>query len=413
MTRSIRLIYILAFTLVLINCSSTSVGVYNKVDRQDMQKSIDKYLGTPYKWGGTEPKVGVDCSGFTSGVYSDQGVIIPRTSRLQYTVGDAVAKHELQYGDLLFFDTLNKGVSHVGIYTRDDQMVHASSSKGVSYTSFETDYWRKRYIGARRITGSKLSAGEVQGEKFVMPSAYPFMIRRIIDIPTTDIIENNFIGLDIQNHVGGNLRVGAAFSLWNRWEIGSEMQINQFLGDDLESFGFEPPFLHTRFRLYQQKGWFPSLAIGSESVARKWTRDNESLSNIPSDTTVYQWSPPKNFYVAASFKYKKLPYLNVGKGRMTAGLAVTDLYNYHDTDRKFDQWQDAFLYMGIEQQITRKFIWLMEFDHLFLNNVKMSFNTGFQLALNDASSISYTWRNIGSKKRMLERALQFSYALEY
>ncbi len=413
MIRTLRIFHFSLLLALLASCTASRVGTYNKIDRDDMQKSINKYLGTPYKWGGTEPKAGVDCSGFTSGVYSDQGIIIPRTSRLQYTVGDAVARHELQYGDLLFFDTLNKGVSHVGIFIKDNQMVHASSSKGVTYSNFNTDYWKKRYIGARRLTGSKLVAGEIKGEQHVVASAYPFMIRRIIDIPTTDVIENRFFGLDIQNQLGGNLRLGGAFSLWNRWEIGAEMQIDQFLGDDLEAFGFEPPFLQTKFRLYQQKGKFPSLAIGAESMARKWTVKNDAIPNTPSDTTIYRWSPPKNFYIAASFKYRKLPYVNLGKGRLTTGLAATDLYNYHDSDRKFNQWHDTFLYLGVEQQITRRLVWMLELDNLFLRNVKASFNTGFQFALNDASSISYTWRNIGSQQRMLERAMQFSYTLEY
>jgi len=84
---------------ILLNaCSSQKVGVYDDLNKSKMEKSFDKYMGTPYKWGGTEPGRGADCSGFTSGVYRDQGIIIPRTSRMQYTVGDEVSRDELQYG---------------------------------------------------------------------------------------------------------------------------------------------------------------------------------------------------------------------------------------------------------------------------------------------------------------------------
>lgn len=418
MSPAMRSILIYTLILLFIGCASNNVGTYNKIDKKEMEQSFDKYMGTPYKWGGSEAQVGVDCSGLTSGVFADQGVIIPRTSRLQYTVGDAVSKNQLKYGDLVFFDTLNKGVSHVGVYIGDDQMVHASSSQGVTVTPITTDYWKKRYIGARRLTGSDLAAGEVQGERHLIPSSYPFMIRRMIDIPTTDIIENRFIGLDVQNDIGGNLRTGAAFSLWNFWEIGAELQVNEFLGEQTENFGFEAPFVYTKIRLWQQKGVIPSLAVGAESMSRKWALDNDEL-NIElaekADTTVYEWSPPKNAYLAATYKYDKVKFTNLGRGRVTGGLALTDLYHYHnqDTTSIWDGKGNMFFFLGVEQQLTKKFIIITELDNLFLKDVKGSLNMGFQLALNNASSISYTWRNIGSKKRELHRAMQFSYILEY
>ena len=114
MQRKYLYIWIIMLAILLNACSSQKVGVYDDLNKKKMDKSFDKYRGTPYKWGGTEPKRGVDCSGFTSGVYRDQGIIIPRTSKMQYAVGDAVSRNELQYGDLLFFDTLGKGISHVG-----------------------------------------------------------------------------------------------------------------------------------------------------------------------------------------------------------------------------------------------------------------------------------------------------------
>lgn len=411
MQRQYLFIWIIISSILLNACSSQKVGVYDDLNKKKMDKSFDKYMGTPYRWGGTEPGKGVDCSGFTSGIYQDQGIIIPRTSRMQYTVGDEVAKNQLQYGDLLFFDTLGKGVSHVGVYTRGNQMIHASSSKGVTEENMNTDYWMKRYIGARRLTGSDLRAGEIGGEFHLLPKAYPLRIRRLIDVPTADVIENRFIGLDIQNDAEGNLRVASSISIWNRWEWGMEFQVNQFLGHNIDAFGFELPFVSTKFRIWEQKGKIiPSLAIGAESNSRNWTVTSETDSL---ELVEQQWSPPRNAYIAASYKYDRFKKLHLGRGRISGGLAVTDLFVYHDISATYDGAADAFLFLGIEQQITRRLLTTIEFDHLFLKDVGITWNMGVQFALNNASSIAYTWRNIGATERSLERAMQFSYILEY
>jgi len=407
-----RYIFIVIIMAILLNaCSSQKVGVYDDLNKQKMEQSFDKYLGTPYKWGGTEPGKGVDCSGFTSGVYRDQGIIIPRTSRMQYTVGDEVARDNLKYGDLLFFDTLGKGVSHVGVYVGQSKMIHASSSKGVTKVPVNTDYWMKRYIGARRLTGSDLASGEIGGELHLMARAYPLRIRRLIDIPTADIIENRFIGLDIQNDAEGNLRVASAVSIWNRWEWGLAFQVDQFLGDNIDAFGVELPFVSTKFKLWEQKGrLLPSLAVGAESYSRNWTVTTPTDST---DLVTEQWSPPRNAYVVATYKYDRFKSLHLGRGRLSGGLAVTDLYAYHDTSASFDGVRDAYLFMGAEQQITRRLLATMEFDHVLLKGVGITWNMGVQFALNNSSSIAYTWRNVGAQERSLERAMQFSYILEY
>ncbi len=411
MRRQNLFIWSVIIVILLNACSSQKVGVYDDLNKKKMDKSFDRYMGTPYRWGGTEPGRGVDCSGFTSGVYRDQGIIIPRTSRMQYTVGDEVVKNELQYGDLLFFDTLGKGISHVGVYTKRDQMIHASSTAGVTEVKMNTDYWMKRYIGARRLTGSDLRSGEIGGEFHLLPKAYPLRIRRLIDVPTAAIIENRFIGLDVQNDANGNLRVANTISIWNHWEWGAEFQINQFLGHDLDAFGFELPFVSTKFRIWEQKGKIiPSLAIGAESTSRNWTVTTE---NDSTELVEYQWSPPRNAYLVATYKYDRFKTLHLGRGRMSGGLAVTDLFAYHDTSATFDGVYDAFLFFGVEQQITRRLIATMEFDHILLKDVGITWNMGFQFALNNSSSIAYTWRNVGARERSLERAMQFNYILEY
>ncbi|WP_164703192.1 transglycosylase SLT domain-containing protein [Modestobacter sp. KNN46-3] len=93
-----------------------------------------KYLGVPYKWGGTDPATGLDCSGFTQRVYADLGISIPRTSSQQATAGRPVASlAEAQPGDLVFFDNTSSrpGIDHVGLYIGGGKMIAAPQAGDV------------------------------------------------------------------------------------------------------------------------------------------------------------------------------------------------------------------------------------------------------------------------------------------
>jgi hypothetical protein len=108
------------------------------------------YIGSPYSYGGTS-SAGFDCSGFTQRVFIDGGSSLPRTTSGQFNVGASVSKDNLQPGDLVFFNTNGKSVSHVGIYIGSNNFIHASSSSGVMISSiYDPHYWGSRYIGARR-----------------------------------------------------------------------------------------------------------------------------------------------------------------------------------------------------------------------------------------------------------------------
>lgn len=109
-----------------------------------------KHIGTPYKWAGNTPS-GFDCSGFTCYVLKEQGITLPRRSSDQYIQSKKVKKHNVQMGDLVFFNN-GSGVSHVGfvISKKGDPivMIHSSSSKGVIITNIEqSEYWMKRLHG--------------------------------------------------------------------------------------------------------------------------------------------------------------------------------------------------------------------------------------------------------------------------
>lgn len=115
-----------------------------------LTSTIKPVMGVSYKMGGTTTK-GFDCSGFTSYVFKKLGVTLPRVSSAQYKVGTSVSKSSLKAGDLVFFNTTGRGVSHVGIYVGNGKFAHSSSSKGVTITSLNSSYFAKRYVGAKRV----------------------------------------------------------------------------------------------------------------------------------------------------------------------------------------------------------------------------------------------------------------------
>jgi cell wall-associated NlpC family hydrolase len=121
------------------------------VDPITMGKIIDHYIGKPYA-GKSNTQKGYDCSEFVGAIYSEYSSIhLPRTTEKLYKTGRVVAGGDLYFGDLVFFDTGGRGVSHVGIYVGYDEFVHASSSNGIIISSLNDKYYKKRYLGARRV----------------------------------------------------------------------------------------------------------------------------------------------------------------------------------------------------------------------------------------------------------------------
>lgn len=127
-------------------------------DQNTLDSTVKELYGVPYKASGTSTR-GFDCSGFTQYVFQKLGVKIPHSSAAQYQLGKAVARNQLQPGDLVFFKTNGHSVSHVGIYIGNNTFVHSESGVGVVKTKL-TDpyYWSKRYVGAKRIALPALDA---------------------------------------------------------------------------------------------------------------------------------------------------------------------------------------------------------------------------------------------------------------
>ncbi len=136
---------------VLADPSTQSNILPNGLNRDQFLLEVVRYLGVQYSYGGLTKK-GIDCSGFTCEVYRNAaGKPLPRSTSEQFRSGEKIAKNELQFGDLVFFNTTGRSPSHVGIYIEDDIFAHASVVEGVTLSSLESTYYKKRFVGARRV----------------------------------------------------------------------------------------------------------------------------------------------------------------------------------------------------------------------------------------------------------------------
>lgn len=130
-----------------------------KAQSTAMSKLMDQ-IGKPYRWGGTSPRTGFDCSGLVYYAYKDLVKIhIPRTANEMYHLRDArpVDRGELQSGDLVFFRTRGRGTAdHVGVYVGNGKFIQSPrTGRDIQITSLSDDYWVRHYVGARRVMTPK------------------------------------------------------------------------------------------------------------------------------------------------------------------------------------------------------------------------------------------------------------------
>ncbi|MFZ4533653.1 MAG: C40 family peptidase [Alsobacter sp.] len=120
----------------------------------DLVMTAMNFLGVPYRLGGSSEQSGFDCSGFTRHIFENSiGLVLPRRADEQVTTAGLLNIHraELKPGDLVFFNTMRRTFSHVGIYVGDDKFIHSPRAGGaVRIEDMRDSYWSRRFTGARR-----------------------------------------------------------------------------------------------------------------------------------------------------------------------------------------------------------------------------------------------------------------------
>lgn len=138
-------------------------GLLTKIDqvRQSVENKASDlvvtalgFLGVPYRRGGNTVETGFDCSGFVKAMYEQTiGLILPRRAEQQAAATQKIEKTELQPGDLVFFNTMRRAFSHVGIYIGEGKFIHSPKPGAeVRVESMNINYWQQRFDGARRVS---------------------------------------------------------------------------------------------------------------------------------------------------------------------------------------------------------------------------------------------------------------------
>lgn len=122
-------------------------------DAGDLIMNAMGLLGVAYRFGGSSPTNGLDCSGFMQYIFKrSMRINLPRSSREMATVGTSVSKPNLQPGDMVFFSQGGGSISHVGMYIGNGRMIHAPrTGRNIEITSIEQGYWANKYVTARRV----------------------------------------------------------------------------------------------------------------------------------------------------------------------------------------------------------------------------------------------------------------------
>ena len=145
--------------------SSSAMNRIDAVRHEVVDKTSDLVttamglLGVPYRRGGVSAETGFDCSGFVRNIYSQTiGLMLPRSADQQAAATQTIDKKELKPGDLVFFNTMRRTFSHVGIYIGDGKFVHSPrSGQTVRIEDMQASYWKKRFNGARRVVDYSLT----------------------------------------------------------------------------------------------------------------------------------------------------------------------------------------------------------------------------------------------------------------
>ncbi len=135
------------------------VGASVEARTSEVISNAMAFLGVPYKRGGNNADTGFDCSGFVRAIYQQTiGTVLPRRAEQQAAATQRVDRNELQPGDLVFFNTMRRAFSHVGIYLGEGKFIHSPKPGAeVRVENMQTRYWERRFNGARRVDAGTAS----------------------------------------------------------------------------------------------------------------------------------------------------------------------------------------------------------------------------------------------------------------
>lgn len=164
----VKLSLALGLALASVTTQAIDIGIKNQEESlsfferytnaaQDVILQGLKLVGVRYRLGGNNEDSGLDCSGFVRLVFKESmGTLLPRTAKEMSEVGQEIPTSQLKPGDLVFFNTMRRTFSHVGIYLGDNHFLHAPRTGAeVRVENMDSSYWVQRYNGARRIIEDK------------------------------------------------------------------------------------------------------------------------------------------------------------------------------------------------------------------------------------------------------------------
>ena len=129
------------------------MGVTMRDRTSDLVVNAMAFLGVPYRRGGSSAETGFDCSGFVRAIYEQTvGLVLPRKADDQAAATQVIDRNDLKPGDLVFFNTMRRAFSHVGIYVGEGKFIHSPKPGAeVRVEDMSGSYWRRRFDGARRV----------------------------------------------------------------------------------------------------------------------------------------------------------------------------------------------------------------------------------------------------------------------
>lgn len=151
------LLLLVLLCLLLQGCGKSKVGDSGAAGSRvksghAVAATAKSQIGRKYKYGGTSPKTGFDCSGLIHWSYKQHGVTVPRQAKDQAKAGWAVTKSQLKPGDIVVFRISSRSGIHTGLYSGKGKFVHSpSSGKPIREDSLSSDYWQRRYVAGRRV----------------------------------------------------------------------------------------------------------------------------------------------------------------------------------------------------------------------------------------------------------------------